>query len=225
MYKVIGIDEAGKGPVIGSMFIAFSIINLEKLSDINSYQEKLKEIGVKDSKKLNAKKRNEIYQKIKTLMDIKYAQLTPALIDTNNLNNGNLLELEVESIIRVLESEKPNLIIIDALTSNPEKFGDMLLKKLSFECKVISENKADSKYEMVGAASIIAKELREQEISQIKANIKLNCGSGYPSDINTVNFLKENWNSKEFDFIFRKSWQTYKNISKLNTARTLDEWK
>ena len=30
MYKVIGIDEAGKGPVIGSMFIGFSIINFEK---------------------------------------------------------------------------------------------------------------------------------------------------------------------------------------------------
>lgn len=227
MYKVIGVDEAGKGPVIGSLFIGFSIINLESLNDLNSYQDMLKELGIKDSKKLTPKKRALVYEKLKDNMDIKYAQLTPALIDDNNFSGGNLFDLEVNAIIQILESEKPKLVIIDALTSNPEKFGDDLLKKLSFECKIISENRADDKYPIVGAASIIAKELREKEIREIKENIHkiLNpnlpeledfslspVGSGYPSDPKTCSFLREHYLSKDFGFIFRKSWQTYKNL-------------
>lgn len=214
MYKVIGIDEAGKGPVLGSMFIGFSIINLQSLKDLNSYQDKLKELGVKDSKKLTPKKRNFIYNQLKDNMDIKYAQLTPALIDTNNAKGGKLNQLEINAIIQILEVEEPQLIIIDALTANPEKFGEEIQRRLKFECKIISENKADDKYEVVGAASIIAKELREQELSQIRQNIKIDCGSGYPADPKTKKFLEENYNNKEFDFIFRKSWETYKKISK-----------
>jgi ribonuclease HII len=225
MYKLIGIDEAGKGPVIGSMFIAFAIINLENgLKDINSYQEKLKKLGVRDSKKLTSIKRSEIFDKLSEYMDIKYAQLTPALIDKNFFNGGKLNELEIQSIIQILEKEKPNLIIIDALSSNPEKFGEDLLKKLSFKTKIISENKADEKYEIVGSASIIAKELREKEIKEIKDNIKLDCGSGYTSDKKTINFLKAHYSNKKFDFIFRKSWKTYQNFIKEDIQKSLDDF-
>lgn len=214
MYKVVGIDEAGKGPVLGSMFIGCSIINLAGgLKDLNDFQDKLTDIGVTDSKKLTPKKRNEIYHKLKELMDIKYAQLTPALIDSNYINGGKISDLEISAIVELLEVEKPDLVIIDALTSRPDTFGENLQKKLSFECKIISENKADLKYSVVGAASIIAKELREQELEQIRINIKLDCGSGYPADPKTKNFLKEHFDSKEFDFIFRKSWATYVTIS------------
>ncbi|MDA3855278.1 MAG: ribonuclease HII [Candidatus Woesearchaeota archaeon] len=222
MYKVIGIDEAGKGPVLGSMFIGFSIINLANgLKDLNEYQDNLKSIGVKDSKLLTSKKRNELYQILKDTMDLKYAQITPALIDSNNAQGGKLNELEVDAIVKILESEKPDLVMIDALTANPEKFGQDILKKLSFEPKMISENKADVKYTIVGAASIAAKELREQELEEIRKNIGIDCGSGYPADPKTKAFLKEHYESKEFDFIFRKSWQTYKNLVGDKTNKSL----
>ncbi len=226
MYKIIGIDEAGKGPVLGSMFIAFSIINLQNgLKELNDYQKKLEDLGVKDSKKLNPKKRFEIYEKLSGFMDIKYAQLTPALIDKNFFDGGKLNELEILAICQILNLEKPDLIIIDALTADPEKFGDSLLKRLSFETKIISENKADSKYPIVGAASIVAKELREKELREIKENIKMDCGSGYTSDTKTIDFLKKNFLNKEFDFIFRKSWKTYQNILNEKTQKTLDNFK
>ena len=220
MYKVIGIDEAGKGPVLGSMFIGFAIINLDEgLSTLNSFQDYLKNLGACDSKK-----RKEVYELLKQNLDIKYAQLTPALIDSNNSSGSKLNELEIKAIVNVLENEKPQLIIIDALTANPQKFGEMIQKKLSFETKIISENKADNKYPLVGAASIIAKELREQEVLQIKENIKLDCGSGYPSDKKTIDFVKEHYNSKEFDFIFRKSWDTYKRIAGIKKEKSLLEY-
>ena len=224
MYKVIGIDEAGKGPVLGSMFIGFSIINLKSLRDLNSYQKMLKDMGVCDSKELEPLKRNQIYNKLKSNMDMKYAQLTPVLIDRNHSQGGKLNELEVRSIVKILEDEKPQLVIIDALTSNPQKFGDDILRRLSFKCKIISENKADRKYEMVGAASIIAKELREQELKEIRENVKFDCGSGYPSDPKTIEFLKKHYDSCEFEFIFRKCWDTYKRIANERKQSSLSDF-
>ena len=224
MYKVIGIDEAGKGPVLGSMFIGFSIINLKSLNDLNSYQKMLKDMGVRDSKELEPSRRNHIYTKFKSNIDMKYAQLTPVLIDRNHAQGGNLNELEVRSIVKVLEDEKPQLVIIDALTSNPLKFGDEILNRLSFKCKIISENKADKKYEMVGAASIIAKELREQELSEIRENVKFDCGSGYPSDPKTIEFLKKHYNNSEFGFIFRKCWDTYKKVANEKEQKSLSDF-
>jgi ribonuclease HII len=226
MYKVIGIDEAGKGPVLGSMFIGFSIIVLaEGLQSLNSYQEKLVEIGVKDSKLLTPKKRNELYNQLKEMMDAKYAQLTPVIIDTNNSNGGKLHALQIEAITKILNEEKPDLVIIDAFTSTPEKFGEDLLKKLDFEPKIISENKADSKYSIVGAASIFAKELREQELAEIKKNIEIDCGSGYCGDPKTRKFVEEHGHREDIRFLFRKSWKTYKELAKgIEKQRSLDEF-
>ena len=238
MYKVIGVDEAGKGPVLGSMFIGFSIISLPNgISEMNAYQDILKKLGVRDSKKLTPKKRNMIYVDLKNHMDIKYAQLTPALIDKNNAEGGKLNELEIQAVIQILESEKPDLVIIDALTSRPDTFGEDILRRLSFECKIISENKADDSYEIVGAASIIAKELREQEMQQVNLNVAKILGkeidpsntlsitgSGYPADPKTKEFLKEHYKNKEFDFIFRKSWATYKTLAGTSKQKTLNDF-
>ncbi len=218
MYKVIGIDEAGKGPVLGSLFIGFSIINLEKgLEDLNTYQDKLRDMGVTDSKKLTSKKRNLLYEELKSVMDMKYAQLTPVLIDENKFSGGDLMQLEIDAILKIIEFEKPDLIIIDALTANPEKFKETIYNKLSKElkdkCKIIAENKADLNYTIVGAASIIAKELREQELVQIHQNVGIDCGSGYPGDQKTREFVKEKGRDESLRFLFRKSWKTYKEIS------------
>lgn len=214
MYKVIGVDEAGKGPVLGSLFIGFSIINLAGgLKELNEYQEKLKELGVTDSKKLSPKKRNSLYNELKNMMDMKYAQLTPIVIDDNKQNGGDLMELEIAAIIKVLEQEKPQCVIIDALTANHEKFKLEIEKRLNFECTVITENKADLKYEMVGAASIIAKELREQELAQIHINVGVDVGSGYPGDKKTREFVKLKGKDKELRFLFRTSWKTYQEIT------------
>jgi len=124
-------------------------------------------------------------------------------------------------MIAVLEQERPNLIIVDALTSNPLSFAERLRKGLSFKCKIISENRADDKYMVVGAASIVAKELREQEVAQIKLNVGKfgDIGSGYPSDPKTKLFIKKYWDNKEVDFIFRKSWATYKNLASENKVK------
>lgn len=225
MYKVIGIDEAGKGPVIGSMYIAFAIIVLDEKDKLDEYQDKLKnELGVRDSKLIAPKKRREIYNQLNQYLDIKFLQLTPNLIDHNNDKGGKLNQLEIDAIVNLLEQEKPQLVIIDALTADPKKFAEDIKSKLNFECKFISENKADTKYPLVGAASIIAKELRELEVEQAKKSLNVDFGSGYPSDPKTVEFLKKNFAKVEYDFLFRKSWATYKNLIKKEVSKKLDEY-
>lgn len=225
MYKVIGIDEAGKGPVIGSMYIAFAIIVLDDKSKLNEYQQKLKDdLDVKDSKLLAPKKRRNIYNQLNQYLDMKFLQLTPNLIDHNNSKGGKLNQLEIDAIAGVLEKERPDLVIIDALTADPVKFANQIREKLNFNCDFISENKADTKYPLVGAASIIAKELRELEIEQTKEKLNIDFGSGYPSDPKTNDFLKKNCNKKEYEFLFRKSWQTYKDLIKKEFNKRLDEF-
>lgn len=219
MYKVIGVDEAGKGPVLGSLFIGFSIINLAGgLKELNEYQDKLKEAGVMDSKKLNPKKRNQIYNSLKDMMDIKYAQLTPVIIDENKEQGGDLMQLEIAAIVKVLNQEQPNCIIIDALMRDVDKFKSILERSLTFECSIIAENKADNTYPLVGAASIVAKELREQELAQIHQNVELDCGSGYPGDQKTREFVKLKGKDEEMRFLFRKSWKTYQELTSKSLA-------
>lgn len=217
MYKVIGVDEAGKGPVLGSLFIGFSIINLAGgLKELNEYQDKLTQAGVMDSKKLSPKKRNAIYNSLKDMMDIKYAQLTPVIIDENKEQGGDLMQLEIAAIVKVLNQEEPNCVIIDALMKDVDKFKSILERSLTFDCSIIAENKADNTYPLVGAASIVAKELREQELAQIHQNVELDCGSGYPGDKKTREFVKLKGKDTELRFLFRKSWKTYQELSSKN---------
>jgi len=214
MIKVVGIDEAGKGPVIGSMFIGFSVIEAESREELEKFYEKLRVLGVKDSKKLSPANRATVYRHLKENLDFNYAQLTPHLIDDNFSKGGNLNELEQRAIAELLEKLKPDIIYLDALTSKPKEFEKSIRNRLSFTPEeIISENGADETYAMVGAASILAKELREQELLEIKANLAVDVGSGYPSDPKTQEYIKENWDNEDVNFIFRKSWNTYKKYS------------
>src|SRR3990167_7979707 len=60
--KILGIDEAGRGPVIGSLFMCGYLIEEKKVPE-------LRKIGVKDSKLLSRSRREQIFEKIKTLSD------------------------------------------------------------------------------------------------------------------------------------------------------------
>lgn len=114
------------------------------------------------------------------------------------------------------------MIIIDALTSNPESYKQKIQNKLNYNPLIISINKADDKYAIVGAASIMAKELREQEIHEIKTNLNLETGSGYPADPKTKKFLKENYNNEKTNFVFRKSWTSYTNCLNKNELKEFE---
>ena len=206
---ISGVDEAGRGSVIGPLVVAGVSFNEEDLS-------KLIEIGVKDSKLLSPERREELALQIREFALISYVIfLSPAEIDTvveckRKLHKLN--RLEAQAMAKVITILKPDVIYVDASDVLEKRFGEHIAENLNFTPKIISEHKADVTYPVVSAASIIAKVERDRVILQLQKKHG-NIGCGYPSDPNTVNFL-ENWIRKfgSYPDFVRKSWKTAKRV-------------
>lgn len=203
-----GIDEAGRGPVIGPLVVAVAVIDNDEI---------LRKLEVKDSKLLSVEQRKKLYFQLQKALRYEYKIIDIKEID-RAVQNNQLNNLEMNAFAELINKLTPSEVIVDCPVKNTSKFAEELSAKLKKNTKVVAENKADLNHPIVSAASIIAKEIREQEIEKLKKKIGLDFGSGYPSDPKTKEFIKEHWN--HFD-IFRKSWQTYKDIKNENTQTKL----
>ena len=212
--KILGIDEAGKGCVIGPMIIGGAIIigNNDLLS--------INKLGNLDSKVYNDTKRREIKNKLDKILD---KQIIKS-ISPQEIDKQNILQLEINVIIEMIIENSPDLVYIDAPI--PPKlindFKNRIKNNIDYNFEIVAENKADKKYPIVGAASIIAKIHRDNEIEKIKSAWG-DFGSGYPSDEKTISFLKE-WyeNNSHFPKHVRKSWSTVKEIMKSDQLTMYD---
>ncbi|EQD42821.1 ribonuclease HII, partial [mine drainage metagenome] len=74
--------------------------------------------------------------------------------------------------------------------------------------KLISEHKSDIKYPVVSGASIIAKVARDDEIERITDEVGIDIGSGYPSDVKTINAIKKNLDDPKLGAYLRNRWKT-----------------
>ncbi|MEM2960079.1 MAG: ribonuclease HII [Candidatus Bathyarchaeia archaeon] len=208
---ICGIDDAGRGPVIGPLVIAGILVNEDGLQN-------LIHLGVRDSKILSPRRREHLAGEIlRVVKDYRVIKVSPSEIDRvveagRRLNRLNRLEARVMAyIIREL---KPDVVYVDASDILPERFKQHILEEVPFQVEVISEHKADKTYPVVSAASIIAKVERDREIEELKRKYG-DFGSGYAADPRTVCFLKS-WiesHSSYPDFV-RKSWKTVKAILK-----------
>lgn len=209
---ICGIDEAGRGPVIGPLVIAGI-----KLKD----EKKLVEINVRDSKKLTPKRREELSIKIKQIADEYEILIIPAEDIDAMRKIMTLNEIEVNAFRQVIKKLKPEICYVDSADVNEERFGREILVGIDFEVKIVSKHKADAIYPVVSAASILAKTTRDREIKKIEEELRekldLPIGSGYPADQTTRRFLAE-W-YKNFGKLpphTRKSWITTKNLINFN---------
>ncbi|MEM2454680.1 MAG: ribonuclease HII [Candidatus Bathyarchaeia archaeon] len=219
---ICGVDDAGRGPVIGPLVIVGVLV------DENGLQE-LIQMGVKDSKMLSPKRREGLAAQIlRVAKNYSVIKVQPWEIDNvveggKKLNRLNRLEARV--MARIISELKPDIAYVDASDVFPERFRQHILEGLPFEVDVISEHKADRIYPVVSAASIIAKVERDREIEKLKREYG-DFGSGYPADPKTISFLKswiEKYNS--YPSFVRKSWKTAKKISKSrNDQKTLSEY-
>ncbi|MEM2557637.1 MAG: ribonuclease HII [Candidatus Bathyarchaeia archaeon] len=205
--RLCGIDDAGRGPVIGPLVIAGVLIDEERLPN-------LIRLGVRDSKTLSPRRREYLAGEIlKIVEDYRVVKVPPSEIDRvvehgRRLNRLNRLEARImASIIRDL---KPDIAYVDASDILPERFRQHIAEELPFTVKIVSEHKADKTYPIVSAASIVAKVERDREIESLK-QIYGDFGSGYAADPKTISFLKR-WIEEHGsypDFV-RKSWKTVK---------------
>lgn len=216
---ICGIDEAGRGPVIGPMVMAGLTIDEKKLQD-------LKDIGAKDSKLLSPHERARLFDKILETADrCEIIIISPEEIDraVEKEEDSNLNWLEAKKSADLINKLNPDKIYLDCPSPNCEKYKEYVKKLLkNKKSEVIAEHKADANYTLVGAASIIAKVTRDQEIENLKKKFKVDFGSGYPADPFTAQFLKENYAKYPF---FRKSWSPYKNAAAQKNQRKIFEFR
>ncbi len=203
--KFGGIDEAGRGPVLGPLVIAAIVVDGDNI-------QKLEKLGVKDSKKLTSRRREDLFNEIiRVLNDYVIIELWPEEIDNRK---GTMNDLEVENFVRALNSLKikPDVLYIDAADVKEKRFGELIRKSLNFSPKIVAEHRADDKYLPVSAASILAKVHRDRVIERLKKQYG-EIGSGYPSDPRTRAFLERYYREHgEFPPIVRKSWKTLEKI-------------
>lgn len=206
---ILGIDEAGRGSVLGPLVIAGVVIDKRKEAILDN-------MGVKDSKKLTPKRREVLARKLKKMFVWDTVIYSAQDIDNLRAQGINLNEIErkgMEELIAKLDFDEA---IVDAVDVKPQRFQDRLAQATGK--KVKAEHKADDKYIEVSAASIIAKQSRDEAIAEINKKFEDvgGIGSGYPSDPTTKEFLS-NYTYNEMPDFVRKSWST---VAKLKTVQT-----
>ncbi|WP_409200533.1 ribonuclease HII [Methanobrevibacter sp. DSM 116169] len=199
--EILGIDEAGRGPVLGPLVVAGVVVPEEK-NDI------LERMGVKDSKRLTPKRRTVLARKLKNMFEYETVSITALDIDNLREKGHNLNEIERMAMVKVIKKLNFDKAILDAVDIKPERFENDI-KEVVGDIDLIAEHKADDNYIQVAAASIIAKYERDSAIEIINKDYRKigGIGSGYPSDPTTKKFLT-NFTYDEMPEFVRKSWAT-----------------
>jgi ribonuclease HII len=216
--KIAGVDDAGRGAILGPLVIAGVSVKEDKL-------EQLIKIGVKDSKLLSPNRRGNLYPQIMNIVDnVAVVKLKPEQIDEYVLKGKKykkLNYLEALSMAKVIEPLDAEIVYVDASDVNVDRFKQDILGVLQRKVEIISVHHADRIYPIVSAASIIAKVNRDKEIFDLSQKFG-DLGSGYPADDRTVKFL-EQWLRKYGDMppFARKSWKTVKKLLNSKLDRTM----
>ncbi|MDD5012526.1 MAG: ribonuclease HII [Candidatus Nanoarchaeia archaeon] len=218
---ILGIDDAGRGPVIGPMVLAGCLID-------DTVESELKNLGVKDSKQLTQKRREFLSEKIKGLAETFEIVLAhPEEIDRKNHDGINLNALEAikmaEVINRINKGFSRIKVIIDCPSVSIEKWKDYLKTKINnlSNLEIVCEHKADVNHISVSAASILAKCVREIEMGKLKEQYGSEIGSGYCSDPLTTKFLQKHAQTYGDKGIFRKTWSTWKDVCSMAEQQKL----
>ncbi len=198
---ICGVDDAGRGSVLGPLVIAGVSIQKNNI-------KYLSEMGVRDSKELTPKSRDKLYKELLSVVENFYVvRISPQIID-RSVHKNKLNHLEAQYMARVIKKLEPELSYVDSCDVNPKRFGTYISRFFPVG-KIHSSHHADKKYPVVSAASIIAKVTRDKAIEKLRQFHDL--GSGYPSDSKTMEFIKK-WVSENrtTPAFVRKSWKPVK---------------
>jgi len=207
---IAGIDEAGRGPVIGPLVVAGVLFE-------ESTIPKLLPLGVKDSKLLTPRRRDSLETEILKLgVGHRVLYLSPSKIDDYVLNGKRLRKLnwlEAKAMAKIVEELHPNIAYIDASDIDAERFGLQVQDLVPFPVQIVSRHHADRDNPVVASASILAKVNRDRAVAELRKAYG-DFGSGYPSDPRTIRFLHEYVRDHgKFPDCVRRSWKTLKRIS------------
>jgi ribonuclease HII len=195
---ICGVDEAGKGSVLGPMVIAAVGVSSEKV---------FAEVEVADSKMLTPRVRERLYSVIRKRFRVAIIRIDAHEIDeirTGMTMNTCIARAHAQAIDRL----SPSVAYVDACDVNAIRYAEMVKCHLEKECEIISEHYADRNYKVVSAASIVAKVTRDRAITMLSKKYG-EIGSGYPSDPVTIAYLSAYIDEHKCPPpIARKSWKT-----------------
>ena len=209
---LIGIDEAGRGPVLGPLVVGICAVP-------DDAEPLLVSMGVKDSKDLSSKQRQHIETWFLEQCETEgwfgaTVVIQPERIDRALQQQGlNWLEVEgFQEALKQVPHQRDLTIVADACDVNAERFTQRITAGLDGwpypQSTMISEHKADQRHPVVGMASILAKEERDRRIEAMSARVGFNVGSGYPSDPATKKALPSLVEQYGIDPEVRWGWAT-----------------
>jgi ribonuclease HII len=212
---ICGVDEAGRGPVLGPLIICGIAVESDKA---------LKRMGVRDSKKLSPKRREELAAKITKIARIELVEISADEIDSLR-KHMTMNELEAKAFATIVERLSPEIAYLDAADVDEDNFGRAVSRGISCKAQIVSQHKADDTFPVVSAASIIAKVNRDRRVREIESEIGRPIGSGYQTDQTTMTFLEDWINEKgSCPPHTRRSWEPAQNLMRLKDVRRLDQF-
>ena len=216
----MGIDEAGRGAMLGPLVVAGIVVDEQG-------EKELRRMGVKDSKKLTPKRREELAPKIEAVCkSVLVMRVQPCRIDKLRGEGINLDKIEAIKMAEIISMSDADTVFVDSLTHTPKKFMNLIMEHMEGRNpKMNVENYADETYPVVSAASIIAKVERDAAIDEIKKKVNVDFGVGYSHDKRTIEFVEKLIQTREpLPSYVRQSWITTQLLQEASWQRKLKEF-
>ena len=202
---VMGIDEAGKGCVVGDLVIGAVFWP----SDAPPVK------GLRDSKVLPPKRRENLFREL-----VSVCPCVTASIHAHEIRPGNILRMQIAATRIMLRMFKPRRAVIDCPHASPRKFVELLGCP---DIEIVAEHKADQRHKPASGGSVVAKVVRDMKLERISQYLGVDLGSGYPHDEKTRAWLESLADHRDPNAsrVVRWGWSTCKDI--LGAARVAEE--
>ncbi len=210
-----GVDEAGKGPVLGSMFAAAVRADPAVLP-----------AGIDDSKNLTPARRGELADQLRAddRVAVAVAEVPPDRIDDPETDMNTLtVAAQAEALDGLVRADDAG--VVDAGDTDAARFGRRVTDRIEADVSITAEHGADEAYPLVGAASVLAKVTRDAHVTALATEYEDELGSGYPSDPTTRAFLREYVAERgELPPCARRSWSTSQDVLAAAEQSALSEF-
>jgi ribonuclease HII len=202
MGTVLGIDEAGRGPVLGPMVLA-----VVRWSEELEEECRKQNLRIADSKKLSENLRQKTAEYLREHATYRICSV-PAWVIARD--GHSIPQLEARVLSATLGTLESSTVISDALGSG-QKAHDWIRQDWP-DRSFAFESGADDRYPSVGAASILAKVARDRALKSLRQDWG-ELGSGYPSDPATKEWLEE-WSrtNRPWPPFVRTNWSTVQRL-------------
>lgn len=197
----LGIDEAGRGCLVGPMVVAGVVLSEEGV-------KRLRRAGVKDSKRLTRRRREELFRSVFEESEaVAVVKATPEEIDRENLNE--LTYTKVIQIVRTLSVFPVEVVTVDRVGKEERVVKEIL--ELGLRPNVVF--RADEEFLEASAASVVAKVVRDRIVEGLKREYG-DFGSGYPSDPKTRKWVRSlSSEGKPPPTIIRRTWRLLQRVA------------